>query len=591
MLISSAFIWIATVLAQVQPGPVGEEKHLSKPKFLIPVSLQPDKVAELQGVLLYVSTTRGKSWDLHGRIRPGEEGFHYLAKSDGVYWFTVAVLDKKGNQEPRDIYQSDDRLKIVVDTIRPEIKLTAERQGSAIQVQWTVREENPDLATMKLEAKIPGGDAWLPVQIKPSLTGSGTLQVPQMGPVEMRMSISDRAGNLGTGEAQLGFGGQNGLSAVGNSPANSTALVSRPAGEPASVGGPLVPVGGPNLSNLPPPSIPALPPVSPPPVPGGAALVEIPAPAPVPSPSPSIPLPSLASPSAAPNAGPASISGIVGGGLPQPAAPVAHDPPTVSSSPMVGGLGMVAPEQSVLASSNPYPPSGSPTFGGGSRLGSAKNIQVVNRRQVRLEYEVTKSGSSGIGSAEVYVTLDEGLNWALAATEPVTLSPADAAGVGPQRMGVMLPLTQEGIVHGFTLVVKSKAGLGRPAPQRGEPPQIRVELDATPPDASLLNVAADPNRKEALIINYKATDRNLSNMPVQLEWAERRDGPWHAVSEGEMSNSGRFLWTVPQLVPPSVYMRLTVKDKAGNVAIAQTPDPLLVDLHVPEFNVLGIQPR
>jgi hypothetical protein len=38
-------------------------------------------------------------------------------------------------------------------------------------------------------------------------------------------------------------------------------------------------------------------------------------------------------------------------------------------------------------------------------------------------------------------------------------------------------------------------------------------------------------------------------------------------------------------------MRLTVKDKAGNVAIAQTPDPLLVDLHVPEFNVLGIQPR
>ena len=49
MLISSAFIWIATVLAQVQPGPVGEEKHLSKPKFLIPVSLQPDKVAELQG--------------------------------------------------------------------------------------------------------------------------------------------------------------------------------------------------------------------------------------------------------------------------------------------------------------------------------------------------------------------------------------------------------------------------------------------------------------------------------------------------------------------------------------------------------------
>ena len=38
-------------------------------------------------------------------------------------------------------------------------------------------------------------------------------------------------------------------------------------------------------------------------------------------------------------------------------------------------------------------------------------------------------------------------------------------------------------------------------------------------------------------------------------------------------------------------MRLLVKDKAGNIAIAQTPDPLLVDLNVPEFQVLGIQQK
>jgi hypothetical protein len=250
-----------------------------------------------------------------------------------------------------------------------------------------------------------------------------------------------------------------------------------------------------------------------------------------------------------------------------------------------------AVDQPVLASSNAYPTTNVPVGAGVSRMGAGKPVQVVNRRQVRLEYEVVKTGSSGIGSVEVYVTLDDGLNWSLAATEPVMIPPTEAAGVGPQRLGVMLPLTQEGVVHGFTLVVKSKAGLGRPAPQRGEAPQIRVELDSTHPDASLLNVVADPNRREALMINYKATDRNLANMPVQLEWAERRDGPWNPVSEGEIANSGKFLWLVPPQVPPSVFMRLTVKDKAGNVAIAQTPEPIVVDLHVPEFNVLGIQPR
>ena len=594
MAISSALLWVASVLAQVQSGPDSDEKHLSKPKFRIPVTLQADKVAGLQAVLLYVSTNRGKSWELHGRIKPGEDGFQYLAKSDGVYWFTVAVLDKQGNQDPRNIYQGEDRLKIVVDTLQPEVKLTAEKQGSSIQVRWSIREEHPDLASMKLEAKIPGGDTWLPVQIKPGLTGSGTLQVPQDGPIELRLSVHDRAGNRGIGEAQIGLEGQGNPGPGSSAPTAPGGLASKPAGEGVPPVGSLVPVAGPTMSspamptgNPPAPTtvagIPTLPTATPP------MPQEIPAPAPVPT-SPlssgvpmvpagnavalpaSPPLPSLGSYSLpAQNPGMPVNTGVVEN-------PIAPHP-------------VSAVDQPVLASSNAYPTTNVPVGAGVSRMGAGKPVQVVNRRQVRLEYEVVKTGSSGIGSVEVYVTLDDGLNWSLAATEPVMIPPTEAAGVGPQRLGVMLPLTQEGVVHGFTLVVKSKAGLGRPAPQRGEAPQIRVELDSTHPDASLLNVVADPNRREALMINYKATDRNLANMPVQLEWAERRDGPWNPVSEGEIANSGKFLWLVPPQVPPSVFMRLTVKDKAGNVAIAQTPEPILVDLHVPEFNVLGIQPR
>lgn len=589
---------MATVLAQAQIGPSADEKHLSKPKFRIPVALQAEKVASLQGVLLYVSTNRGKSWELHGRIKPDEGSFQYLAKSDGVYWFKVAVLDKQGNQEPRDIYQTEDCMKIVVDSIQPEVKLTAEKQDSSIQVRWNVREDNPELATMKLEAKIPGGDTWLPVQIKPGLSGSGTLQVPQQGPVELRLSLADRAGNLGVGEAQAGMDGQ---SKPGLSPLNAGvpgALVSKPAGEPGPMPGAVLPVAGPTN---PPASSPGIPSASTmvagiPPAPGAnAPPVTLPAPnLNIPGPAP---VPSAAPPSAVLPPGP--------GGVPSPQPPVPQ--PMAGAGIPLGNSGLTpaspsenvgiphpanALEQPVLASSSGYTSPGVAFGGPMSRGGSSgKPVQVVNRRQVRLEYEVTKTGSSGVGAVEVYATLDDGLNWSLVATEPVTIPPSEAAGVGAQRFSVMLPLTQEGVVHGFTLVVKSKAGLGRPAPQRGEAPQIRVELDSTHPDASLLNVVADPNRREALVINYKASDRNLAQQPVQLEWAERRDGPWNAVTEGEMANTGKYLWLVPPQVPPSVFMRLTVKDKAGNVAIAQTPEPILVDLHVPEFNLLGIQPR
>jgi hypothetical protein len=41
-------------------------------------------------------------------------------------------------------------------------------------------------------------------------------------------------------------------------------------------------------------------------------------------------------------------------------------------------------------------------------------------------------------------------------------------------------------------------------------------------------------------------------------------------------------------MPASVYLKLMVKDSAGNVAVAQTQEPLLIDLNIPEVNVLGI---
>jgi hypothetical protein len=147
---------------------------------------------------------------------------------------------------------------------------------------------------------------------------------------------------------------------------------------------------------------------------------------------------------------------------------------------------------------------------------------------------------------------------------------------------VNLDVKQEGVVHGYYVVVKSRAGLGKKPPEPGTPPQIRIEMDITPPVVGLYEPVADPNHKDTLLLTWKATDKNLANNPVTIEWAEQKDGQWYPIGPAEMANSGQYSWPVPANVPPSVYLRLAVRDAAGNVAVAQTDKPVLVDLSVPE---------
>jgi hypothetical protein len=213
-------------------------------------------------------------------------------------------------------------------------------------------------------------------------------------------------------------------------------------------------------------------------------------------------------------------------------------------------------------------------------------VQVVSKRPVKADIEITKLGPSGVGSIEIWATHDDGMNWTLAGTETPQANMAPG-----QRFSVNLPVAQEGLIHGFILIVKSKAGLGRQPPQRGDSPSIRVEFDSTFPEATLFSPQPDPSRKDGLILTWKANDRNLTSQPVILEWSENRDGPWQNIAGMDLPNTGRYLWQVPAMAPPAVFLRLSVKDMAGNIAVAQTQDPLLVDLNVPEFQVIGIQGR
>jgi hypothetical protein len=152
-------------------------------------------------------------------------------------------------------------------------------------------------------------------------------------------------------------------------------------------------------------------------------------------------------------------------------------------------------------------------------------------------------------------------------------------------MTVNLP--GEGI-YGLRIVVGSRAGLGRRPPQNGDLPQMRVQVDSTPPTVKMLYPLADPHRRDVLILGWNATDANPGANPVTLLWSDRLDGQWRTIAT-ELTNNGRYTWQLTPDLPVKVYLRVIVRDAAGNVAVDDLPQPVLVDLHEPEGHIIGIE--
>jgi len=91
------------------------------------------------------------------------------------------------------------------------------------------------------------------------------------------------------------------------------------------------------------------------------------------------------------------------------------------------------------------------------------------------------------------------------------------------------------------------------------------------------------------VVSWDAQDKNLSPNPVTLEWAERQGGPWQPIGV-DLPNTGRHTWKLPPNLPYHVFMRLMVRDAAGNVSLAETDRPVLVDLSEPEAVITTIKP-
>ena len=82
---------------------------------------------------------------------------------------------------------------------------------------------------------------------------------------------------------------------------------------------------------------------------------------------------------------------------------------------------------------------------------------------------------------------------------------------------------------------------------------------------------------------------DLGPAPIDLYYASDADGPWQPIAKG-LRNDGTYRWLVPPIAGSEFFVRLEVKDQAGNVARCQTPQAVVMETTQPRARVLGMNP-
>jgi hypothetical protein len=170
--------------------------------FRIPFQTQPGD-RRLREIQLYYSMDQGRTWRQYATATPDQGYFQqFTAPQDGMYWFAVRTVDLQGRINP----PTDDGLraglKVLVDTQRPIVNLRGltARDGH-VGVEWEARDENLDINTLRLEYQVQGGTQWQPVRTELIATGQAYWIPITNAPLEVRLTVSDTAGNVG--EARL----------------------------------------------------------------------------------------------------------------------------------------------------------------------------------------------------------------------------------------------------------------------------------------------------------------------------------------------------------------------------------------------------
>jgi hypothetical protein len=198
--------------------------------------------------------------------------------------------------------------------------------------------------------------------------------------------------------------------------------------------------------------------------------------------------------------------------------------------------------------------------------------QLINTTHAVVDYRVEQVGPSGISRVEVYLTPDQGQTWQRIAEDHDRRSPVE------------FDLPGEG-VYGIRLAITNGNGFGGVPPQRGDSPTCFIEVDSTGPFVQLRPIEPMVSNG-ALEIRWHATDKNLSAEPVNLYYRTRNEGPWQIIARG-VKNEGVYRWNFPR-ESAQFLVKVEVIDQSGNIARAESPNPIVLDTTEPRATVINV---
>jgi hypothetical protein len=203
--------------------------------------------------------------------------------------------------------------------------------------------------------------------------------------------------------------------------------------------------------------------------------------------------------------------------------------------------------------------------------------RLTNSRRFSLDYDVESVGPEGLADVELWGTSDGGRTWAKWGSDPDRQSPFDVEVSGES-------------LYGFRVVIIGRSGLASNAPQSGDAADIWVGIDQTRPAARLVSAAYGQGATAGkLDIRWEASDQNLTSRPVTLSISDRPDGAFTPIAAG-LPNSGQYLWEYDPRSPRMVFLRLEVRDEAGNIAIDQLTEPIRIEGLQPKGRIRGFAP-
>lgn len=514
--------------------PVGLPEPIATRQTFFAIPFRVDEAAELGAapaeIQLYVSADQGRNWQLYGRAAPAERRFLFRAGGEGEYWFQVRTLDRLGRLSPPP--SEGPGLRVVVDTTPPRLELQAARgEAGQITARWQIADANPDPRSLVLQFRSSNMPEW------------------QLVAVDHQAQQVSRG--LVTGQVSWWPAAQRGFVQL-------RAEVADQAGNPA-VSHAQVDLAEPAEQE----QVAAMPPASP---------------APVPKPGDSGWRPSPAAPATAwpPQPGqwhnPAQAAGTPALPYGPYAASVAASPSVPGSSANPGAGQPAAPAlPAVTGVSTGWPPAA------GTALPDPQAVRMVNSAAFELDYQTEPADGSGIRAVELWGTEDQGRTWRRFAVDTDTRSP------------LLVQVDREGL-YGFRLVVWDVSGRATGQPQPGEAPEVWVGVDLTPPQARLIGAQLDQNSATpSLLITWQADDWLLASGSVSLFFSPHPGGPWEPIVRG-YENSGQFVWTIDRPLPERVFLRIELRDQAGNVAADELVEPVVLAVREPEVSIRQIRP-